>query len=121
MSSDDEDEHADGEVKIFNDFLVVCQTKGETRPEVFRYKKGTGVNWQDKLTVKGQSTVYDSIAVCDATVDLSCAVIDLTRKSITAQARWFNELVTDLAEQTKASIRTSVVKVNFDSSKSSTA
>ena len=28
-------------------------TKGETRPEAFRFSKYTGVNWLDKLSVKG--------------------------------------------------------------------
>ena len=59
--SDDDNNDSQGEGRnaeneiTFKDFLVVCQTKGEARPEVFRYQSNTGgVNWQDKLTVKGQ-------------------------------------------------------------------
>ena len=42
--------------------------------------------------------MYDTTVVCDAMVDLSSATVDLTRKSVIAEARWFNELVTDLVD-----------------------
>jgi len=44
-------------------------------------------------------------------VDLSTSAIDLTRKDIRAEARWFSELVKELAELTKAKMRGGVLKV----------
>ena len=49
--------------------------------------------------------VYDTVVVCDAMVDLSSAVVDLTKREITAQARRFNELITELVEQTMNTMR----------------
>ena len=64
------------------------------------------------MTVKGQQTIYDTAVVCDAMVDLSSAVVDLTKRDITAQARWFNELITELVDQTMSTMRqSSVLKI----------
>ena len=55
------------------------------------------MKWQTSINLKNQA-VFDTLTVCDAIIDLSIATIDLTRKSITAQARWLTELVTELTD-----------------------
>ena len=81
------------------------------RLKAFIYSGGSGVKWQTSINLKNQA-VFDTLTVCDATIDLSIATIDLTRKSITAQARWLTELVTELTDQIKEKMKRSVLKVN---------
>ncbi len=93
--SDDEQDVKDGEIS-FQNFLVLSQCKGADKPDVFRFSDGT-VSWQEKLTLKAQP-VFDTLTIIETSLDMSCCVNDLTRKSITAQAKMFGDLIRDLGD-----------------------
>ena len=54
--SDNEEDSDVGDSISFKDFLVVCQYSAKSdsgaRPEAFRYTPNTGINWQEKITMK---------------------------------------------------------------------
>lgn len=109
--SDDEDaEEIFGE-SPFKEFLLLSHCKNDARPQAYIYQHGSGLDWNSPIIAKNQ-TLFDSLVVCDATIELSTAVLDLTKKDFTAYARWFSELVTDVAVQLKGKMRSSVLQLD---------
>ena len=107
----DEDETEDSLSNLlFKDFLVVSQKKSQPRPEVYKFSKGS-VQWKDAISFKSQP-FFDSLVLCNATVDLSSVLIDLTKTDITAQPKLFDELVRQLVDQLKDQMKKSIIKID---------
>ena len=66
----------------FKDFLVLSMSKDSQKPEVFGFRGGS-VDMRDKLTFSNRP-LHDSLVLCNATLDLSSAKIDLTKTDIAA-------------------------------------
>mmetsp|Transcript_46710 Transcript_46710/g.61797 ORF Transcript_46710/g.61797 Transcript_46710/m.61797 type:complete len:91 (+) Transcript_46710:200-472(+) len=71
----------------------------------------SAVNWQEKLTVKTQ-TIFDTLVLCDAVVDMSTCVLDLTRKQVGAPPQMFSELIESLVEKVKEQMRLAIVRIS---------
>ena len=83
--------------------------RGTEKPEVFKLNNGA-INWLEKLTVKTQP-IFDTMVLCDATVDLSTCSLDLTRKGIVEEPRLFGDLIMTIAESIKGQMRQGILKL----------